>query len=323
VVKLTSVSMQLSRHDVADLDGGCNPVKVLMSSRCLHDCGYCPNSTSSGGSGGKRHGPEEVVNRFLEMRQEGFSGGLFLSSGVERDAEATQELLVETAELAREKWYTGYLHVKVMPGAPRHLVERCGEVADRLSVNVETVPGRMDELSSTKDYGIDVERRLRWASEQGTPSGATSQIIAGGAGETDRDLFDHARGLYEQFELERVYYSGFRPILGTPMEGRKAAGPRREARLYRAGWLHRIYGFTEEEMDEAFVNRTLARDPKVRIAERTDVSIDPDEATEEELLRVPGIGPRRAEDLANGGDASIPRRARPYLEGQSRLSDYG
>lgn len=72
--------LQQSHDDVAEMDGGCAPLKVLMSGRCLHDCGYCPNSVASGGGRHRGSSPGEVVDSFFRMRREGFRGGLFLSS---------------------------------------------------------------------------------------------------------------------------------------------------------------------------------------------------------------------------------------------------
>lgn len=314
--------MHRSRFDVSEADrsGGCGPAKVLLSTSCLHDCGYCPNAATADREG-ETSTPEEVVEEFLAMQRSGFRGGLFLSSGVVRSAEHTQELLVEAAELARSKGYRGYLHVKVMPGAPRSLVRRAAESADRLSVNVETLPSRMGELSSTKHYGNDVERRLRWAAEAGAESGATTQLIVGGAGETDREVYDETARLYDRHGLRRVYFSPFRPVPGTGMADREATDPDRGARLYRLDWLRRVYGFSEEKMELAFDGEEAAEEPKLRVAERTGLRVDPEEAGYEELLRLPGVGPKRARRIARG-DGEPPRKARPFLSGQTRLSGF-
>ncbi|MBS1263365.1 MAG: hypothetical protein MAG715_00541 [Methanonatronarchaeales archaeon] len=241
-------------------------------------------------------------------------------SGVRGSAEETQELLVETAELARGTGYEGYIHLKVMPGAPRHLVERGAESADRLSVNVETLPSRMEELSSTKHYRNDIERRLRWASGASPSSGVTTQLIA--AGESDREVFDEVRRLYGRFGLRRVYFSAFRAIPGTEMESRKATDPRRDRRLYRVDWLTRVYGFDSEEVEGAFRGGSLPDDPKTYLAGRNGLRVDPSDASREELLRVPGIGPGTAGRILEGEDVRFPRRSRPFLEGQSRLDDF-
>lgn len=294
-----------------------------MSSDCVHDCSYCVNSTSSERGKGETHSPDEVVSRFLNMRRRGFGGGLFLSSGVRKSADTAQELLVEAGEEVRDRGYSGYLHLKVMPGAPRHLVERAAEVADRLSVNVETLPERLEDLSSTKHYRIDVERRLRWVSELSPEAGATTQLIVGGADEDDPELFEESVRLYRRFGLSRVYFSAFRPLDGTPMEGCAATEPWRETRLYRADWLYRVYDFDAEDLVRASRSGRLPRDPKEELAHLDCLRVNLDEATRDELLRVPGIGPRTAERvLEKGPEVELPRKARAFLDRQSSLGDF-
>ena len=60
-------------------------------------------------------------------------------------------------------------------------------------------------------------------------------------------------------------------------------------------WLHRIYKFENKEIEYAFDETGFLynKDPKLSIAINTIHSpIDPNEATKEELLRIPGIGPK-------------------------------
>lgn len=297
-------------------------MKTLLSTACIHDCGYCPNATT-GSRRGETGSPEEVVDEFISMRRNGFTGGLFLSSGVVRSAEHTQEMLVEAAELARTRGYTRYLHLKVMPGAPRHLVKRGAESADLLSINVETLPNRMDELSSTKHYRNDIERRLRWIAKEETGSGATTQIIVGGTGETDRHVFDEMRRLYDRYGLRRVYYSAFRPITGTGLGHREPVDPSREVRLYRMDWLRRIYGFTDRELERAFDGETIPEEPKHRLAEQTGLRVDVESANRDELLRIPGVGPETAERLLRTRNPElVPRKGRPFLAEQTKLSGF-
>lgn len=75
-------AMKRSRFDVSEMDrgGGCDPAKVLLSTSCVHDCGYCSNAATATGGRGETSSPEDVAEEFLAMRRSGFRGGLFLSS---------------------------------------------------------------------------------------------------------------------------------------------------------------------------------------------------------------------------------------------------
>ncbi|KJR42018.1 biotin synthase, partial [Candidatus Magnetoovum chiemensis] len=48
------------------------------------------------------------------------------------------ELLIKSVEILRTKYcFNGYVHLKLIPGAEDSLVKRAGELADRVSVNIE------------------------------------------------------------------------------------------------------------------------------------------------------------------------------------------
>ena len=102
--------------------------------------------------------------------------------------------------------------------------------------------------------------------------------------------------------LKRVYYSVFNPVPGTSLEDISAQPTWREHRLYQMDWLYRVYKFSEKEIKIAFDEEGLLnnKDPKLYIALNTlDSSIDPNEASYDELLRVPGIGPKSAYRIVN------------------------
>ena len=139
-------------------------------------------------------------------------------------------------------------------------------------------------------------KKLKAANENLVPSGQTTQFVVGAADETDRDILRTTEALYREVELRRVYYSAFRPVGDTPLEGLPPAPPLREHRLYRADWLLRVYGFAPGEVELALGekgNLSLKRDPKLVIAEKKPwlFPVDVNRASYEELLRVPGIGP--------------------------------
>jgi predicted DNA-binding helix-hairpin-helix protein len=70
----------------------------------------------------------------------------------------------------------------------------------------------------------------------------------------------------------------------------------REHRLYQVGWLKRVYKYTNEELKLAYDSEGFLPhedDPKTSIAlENLDsFSVNVNEATKEQLLRVPGVRP--------------------------------
>ncbi len=284
-------------------DGGCmNLLKILYTNRCVHDCGYCAFSRLSSRRRVK-FTPEEFARLFMELYHGGYVEGLFLSSSVCGDSDSTMEEMVEAVRILRERYgFRGYVHLKVLPGASYSMVREAAKLADRISVNLEAPSkARLQELSSTKDFGVDLVRRMRWISwlkRRGfLPSGHTTQFVIGGGGESDLEVLRRVCWLYDKMDLNRVYYSAFTPIRGTPFEEKPKAPKVREHRLFQADWLVRVYGFKLEELvfDEEG-NLPLRVDPKLAFALSNPhlYPVDVNEANYEELLRVPGIGPKSA-----------------------------
>ena len=64
--------------------------------------------------------------------------GLFLSSGIFKNADYTMERLVRIAKKLREEHrFNGYIHLKTIPKASTEILHEAGLYADRLSVNME------------------------------------------------------------------------------------------------------------------------------------------------------------------------------------------
>lgn len=315
--------------------GGCTPLlKVLQSNVCERDCAYCANRS---GRDTRRTtlSPEELARTFDDMARRRLVEGLFLSSGMCGQADEAMSRMLATVELVRKRYqFRGYVHLKILPGADPAAIAAALSLADRVSVNLEApTPQRLQALSHTKDYGRELwtslETAQRMRREQGRRVSMTTQFVVGAAGEEDRELLDTAGRLYRGLGLARVYYSAFRPISDTPLEGHAPAPLWRQNRLYQADMLLNLYGFRPDELvyDGAGM---LSRDddPKVAWAqahpERFPVEVN--RASREDLLRVPGIGPTSAErlvrwrregsltDLAQVRKAgAVANRAAPYL----------
>lgn len=284
--------------------GGCmSLLKVLQTSVCTNDCAYCVNRAGRDRPRASFQ-PHELAGLFMELHRKRLVRGLFLSSGVAGSPSRTMQEMVDTVEILRRRHeFAGYVHLKIMPGASQDCVEAACRVANRVSINMEAPTARhLARLSSRKDLYEGIVERMRWAkramsaSDGLVPSGQTTQFVVGAAGETDRDILRTTGALYREIGLRRVYFSAFRPVADSPLEGQSPTPPMREHRLYQADWLLRVYGFSSPEVELAMGEGgqlSLARDPKATIARRQPwlFPVDINRAGYEELLRVPGIGP--------------------------------
>jgi len=131
------------------------------------------------------------------------------------------------------------------------------------------------------------------------PSTVT-QFVVGAVGETDVEILSTTEYLTKQLHLQRAYFSPFSPLENTPLENQPAENPMRKVRLYQVSFLFRDYGFDLEEMPfDPQGNLPLDIDPKLAWAQ-ANLQHDPVElnrAAPEELLRVPGIGPKSSETI--------------------------
>ena len=321
-------------------DGRCvTLLKVLYTNKCIHDCHYCFNATSCATRQRTSFEPEELTHLFMNLYLRNYVEGLFLSSGVCQNAERTMEGLIEVVKGLRMKEnFEGYIHMKILPDAPYYLIKEGVQYADRVSVNCEAPnKSRFQELSSTKEYKNDILTRMAWIKgfkkkHGNIPAGHTTQFVVGGAGESDRELLKMSVWLYDNMLLNRSYYSAFHPIQNTPLENASPTPIIREHRLYQTDWLYRKYDFKFCELELAFDdngNIPLAADPKLLIAnadpQRFPVEIN--EASYEDLVHVPGIGPLSAQRVINLRKNKIAieefeqlknmgvvlKRARPYI----------
>ncbi len=287
-------------------DGGFFSVfKVLMSDACHYDCLYCA-SRAQRSFRRHRFTPDELADTFVALRDEDLVSGLFLSSAVHGTPAESMADMLTAVEILRERHrFCGYVHLKVLPGAPRDCVERAVELADRVSVNVEApTQGALDRLATRKRLSEDIIQRMHWirqAAEQAGPdtlkAGQTTQFVVGPAGESDREILNSVAALRRSVGMQRAYFSAFTPVSDTPLEGEPATPPLRQHRLYQAEWLLREYGFQLPDISfDEEGKLPLDADPKVAFAlgNLHLFPLEVNQATRAELLRVPGIGPRSA-----------------------------
>jgi predicted DNA-binding helix-hairpin-helix protein len=121
-------------------------------------------------------------------------------------------------------------------------------------------------------------------------------MIVGASPETDGRILRLTQAMYRSFDLKRVYYSAYIPVVKDPLLPNKTTELLREHRLYQADWLLRFYGFTTEEILGEGENLSMEYDPKCAWALKNMqyFPVEINRASVEELLRVPGIGARGA-----------------------------
>lgn len=302
-------------------DGRCvSLLKILFTNHCIYDCAYC-TSRSSNDTPRAAFTVEEVVDLTMQFYRRNYIEGLFLSSGIFKNADYTMERLVRVAKTLRlEHKFNGYIHLKTIPGASKELMHEAGLYADRLSINMEIPTKSGLALLAPEKNHDDMKRPMKDVQEQiivfkesrkqhkhapkFTPAGQSTQMIIGATGETDLQVIQLSNHFYQHYDLKRVYYSGYVPMLedkrlpaiGTPVP------MVREHRLYQADWLMRFYGFEAHEIvaqDNPFLD--LDCDPKlawaIRHKEHFPVNIQT--APYKMIVRIPGIGTRTAKKIVS------------------------
>jgi predicted DNA-binding helix-hairpin-helix protein len=306
-------------------------LKTLLSSACERDCFYCPFRA---GRDFRRASfkPEEFANLFFELARKRAAEGIFLSSAVAGGGVRTQDQLLDTADILRNKLgFRGYIHLKIMPGAEKAQVERAMQLANRVSINLEAPnTARLARLAPHKIFLEELLRPLQWVEDirKNTPANkswngrwpsSVTQFVAGGADESDLELLTTTAWLHKNVRLKRAYFSAFHPIPDTPFENKPAVDPLREQRLYQASFLLRDYGFDLEELPfTSQGNLPLPSDPKLAWAQLNlrEKPLEINKAGRRDLLRIPGIGPK-------GADAILQARRQNKLRDLSSLTKLG
>ena len=127
------------------------------------------------------------------------------------------------------------------------------------------------------------------------PAGQSTQMIIGATPETDRQILALTEGLYRKYQLKRVFFSAYMPVVSDRnLPARDTPPPLlREHRLYQADWLLRFYGFSAGEiLDDQHPDFNPLLDPKCNWAlnHMEHFPVEVNRAPYEMLLRVPGIG---------------------------------
>ncbi len=318
---------------------GKKPVlKAMITTACERNCNYCPFRAGRSTMKRMTFTPDELASGLDTLQRAGKVDGMFLSSGIIKGSVTTQDKIIDTAEIVRNRYgYQGYLHLKIMPGVQREQLYRLMQLADRVSVNLEgPTQERLDALAPKKDFQkellgmLQLAEQIRREHPYEKLAGTVTQFVVGAVGDTDQELLSLSNLLYRKANLTRAYYSAFSPVMQTPFENLPSTDPLREHRLYQASFLLRDYGWKVEDLPFlADGNMTLETDPKRAWADKylRHAPVDIMKASRQQLLRIPGIGPVGAEaimkarrvgritDLAHLRQLHIsaPEQAAPYI----------
>lgn len=303
-------------------DGRCvSLLKILLTNHCIFDCAYCV-SRRSNDVPRVAFTVDEVVDLTMHFYRRNYIEGLFLSSGIFKNADYTMERLVRIAKKLRtEHRFNGYIHLKAIPGASDELVKEAGLYADRLSVNVElSTEMSLKQLAPEKNTA-DIEKPMSFIrntiqenrseiqlyrhAPAFVPAGQSTQMIVGATPESDWQVMQQADGLYKRFSLKRVYYSAYVPVQqDSRLPDLHTLPPtQRENRLYQTDWLLRFYGFSLHEiLNDQHQNLDTDVDPKFSWALRNLhlFPVDINRADYELILRIPGLGVKSAKKIVAG-----------------------
>ena len=302
-------------------DGRCvTLLKVLMTNSCVYDCKYCVNRRSND-TRRAAFTPRELAELTIGFYRRNYIEGLFLSSGVLRNADYTTEQMIHALRILRQEYgFNGYIHAKAIPGTSPELVQQLGLLADRMSVNIELpsqqglqtlAPDKTREailrpMSLIRDKVFESKQELVKYKHAPSfaPAGQSTQLIVGATKDTDRHILHLTEALYQKYRLKRVFYSAYVPVVENSLLPALDTKPPllREHRLYQADWLLRFYGFQASELlDEAHPDFNPQLDPKCSwaVAHLEQFPVEVMKADYETLLRVPGIGPTSAKRIVS------------------------
>ena len=283
-------------------------LKILLSNCCIYDCKYCINRCTNSVKRAT-FTPREVADLTINFYKRNYIEGLFLSSAVIKSPDHTMEMLIQSVSILRNEYnFNGYIHCKTIPGCSKELIDKLGNLVDRLSINIELPSHDSLKLLAPQKQKSGILEPMTYVSNgikqnkidtnrfktDFVPAGQTTQLIVGATPESDLKILKLSEGLYNKLSLKRVYYSAYVSVNEDKNLPTLDSPPLlRENRLYQADWLLRFYGFKADELlDEAHPNFNNILDPKCDWALRhiDKYPIEINKADYFTLLRVPGIG---------------------------------
>ncbi|BCD98364.1 putative DNA modification/repair radical SAM protein [Marinagarivorans cellulosilyticus] len=321
-------------------------LKILLTNFCLFDCAYCINRSSSPVARARFKPEEVVKLTLDFYKRNYIEGLFLSSGIIQSADYTMEQLVEVARSLREDYDFRGYIHLKTIPEAAPELLALAGRYADRLSINIElpqdqslvllapeknagtirqsmgVLKNGIDEYKDNKksakaiksltpaaggsrfNHAGPVRRRAKVPIY--APAGQSTQMIVGADSSNDKAILTTAKGLYQGFQMRRVYYSAYSPIQHASKALPAMSPPlMREHRLYQADWLLRFYGFSVQEIAGGATRPNgmldLDIDPKLAwaLANRQLFPININRAPKEQLLRIPGIGAVGAQRIIN------------------------
>ena len=181
-------------------DGRCiSLLKILMTNSCMYDCKYCINRATNSVKRAT-FTPREIADLTINFYKRNYIEGLFLSSAVIKSPDYTMEMLVKTVNILRNEYnFNGYIHCKTIPGCSQELIDKLGNLVDRMSINIELPSNHSLKLLAPQKEKTGILKPMSYISnniEQNklikskfkhkfVPAGQTTQMIIGATPETD------------------------------------------------------------------------------------------------------------------------------------------
>lgn len=126
--------------------------RILITDACRYSCDDCPMRAERD-LPRRALEPARLARLFMTAFRRGWCDGLFVTSGIPKDATQAMGRMLELVELLRvTHGYRGYLHVKALAGAEPGQIERLVRLVDRVSYSLEPrCQSALDEHAPGKD----------------------------------------------------------------------------------------------------------------------------------------------------------------------------
>ena len=94
-------------------------LKTMMTTACERNCFYCPFRAGRSKTQRMTFSSDEMAGAFDTLQRANRVEGIFLSSGIIKGSVTTQDKIIDTIEIIRNRYeYRGYIHLRMFPKLP-------------------------------------------------------------------------------------------------------------------------------------------------------------------------------------------------------------
>ncbi len=94
-------------------------LKTMMTTACERNCFYCPFRAGRSKTQRMTFSPDEMAGAFDTLQRANRVDGIFLSSGIIKGSVTTQDKIIDTVEIIRNRYeYQGYIHLSMLSELP-------------------------------------------------------------------------------------------------------------------------------------------------------------------------------------------------------------